>query len=259
MTDYIEASFLKNHVCEVVINRPAKKNAINLAMYEALLETLKQAEADNDIRVLLLCGAEGNFTAGNDLADLASFAADPGSILSPNNPVVRFMRALDRFPKPVVAAVEGVAVGIGVTLLLHCDLVYAANSARLSMPFIDLGLCPEYASSVLIPRLAGYPKAAEWMMLGDAFGGAEAQSAGLVNRVCNDALATARQQCERLAQKPPAALRATKRLLRQSHGELDGPMQRELTEFGAALKGPEFGEALKAFFEKRPPDFSEFS
>lgn len=256
MSDFIKTAFLDNRVCEIGIDRPDKKNALNFAMYEALADALLAAQQSPKIRSILLYGSGGVFTAGNDLTDFAILAAEPESLH--NNPVIGFMRQLARCEKPVVCAVDGLAVGIGCTLLLHCDLIYATPASRFSLPFIDLGLCPEYASSLLIPRLAGYPKAAEWLMLGEPFSAQDALSAGLVNGICEDALATARQQCLTLAAKAPKALRTTKRLLRSRQAEMDEVMEQEVKAFAAGLKGPEFAEAVRAFFDKRPPDFSGF-
>lgn len=243
------------HICEITLNRPECKNAINQAMYRELTATLKDAADNSSIRAVLLSGADGCFTSGNDLADFAN-ATD---LDNPENPIIAFMTALAEFPKPVVVAVEGVAIGIGTTLLLHSDLVYASGDAVFKLPFVNLGLCPEYASSLILPRLAGYVKASEWLLLGEEFSAAEARDAGLVNAVIDDPLAVAREQCQKLAAQPPAALRTAKQLLKRPQREsVDSAIRAEIGEFAKALQGPEFKEAVTAFFEKRPADFSSF-
>lgn len=191
--------------------RPEKKNALTLAMYSALEQALRDAASDAQIRCVLLQGSADCFTAGNDLAVFL----DSGN-LDTDHPAIRMLHTLAAFPKPVVAAVCGPAIGIGTTLLLHCDLVYVADDARLQMPFIDLGLVPEFASSLLLPRTVGHLRACEWLLLGDAFSGQHAAQAGLANRSlpASEVLPFAATQASRLAQKPPQALRNSKALLK---------------------------------------------
>lgn len=240
------------------INRPEKKNALTRAMYGAMAEALREAAARPAVRAVLITGGTQCFTSGNDVGDFkvrGEGSADAAS------PAQGFLAALRACPKPVVAAVAGYAIGIGTTLLLHCDLVYAAEGAVFRMPFVDLGLCPEGGSSLLIPQRAGQLLANELLMLGDAFTPATALRAGIVNAVLPTAelMATAEGVARRLAAKPPEALAATKRLLRQAGvAPLDVHMAEEFARFGALLRGPEAAEAVAAFQEKRKPDFSRF-
>lgn len=246
-----------NGIFTIEFNRPEKKNAITAAMYQSMADGLIQAGADNDVRVILFCGKPEIFTAGNDLED---FLKNP-----PNNndsPVYQFMAALSRTTKPVVAAVSGAAVGIGTTLLLHCDLVYAADNAKFSMPFSQLGLCPEFSSSLLLPQLAGYQRAAEKLMLGEPFLADEALAMGLVSKVLPlaDLLSFASAQAAKLAALPASSIRATKRLMKAGHtAAVEAKMIEESKQFGEMLTAPEAKEAFTAFFQKRKPDFTKFS
>jgi enoyl-CoA hydratase/carnithine racemase len=246
-----------NGILTITFNRPQKKNAITSAMYESMADTLTDAENDAAVRVILITGQPTMFTAGNDLDD---FLHHPP--LDADAPVIRFMRALSDASRPVVAAVGGAAVGIGTTMLLHCDLVYAADDAQFSMPFTRLGLCPEFASSLLFPRLAGYQRAAEKLMLGEPFPAQEALQMGLASKLLPAAelLAFAHAQAAKLAALPSSALRETKKLMR---GELQAAvgtrMLEENSRFREMLRTPETTEAFNAFFERRKPDFSRFS
>ncbi|MDN3640461.1 enoyl-CoA hydratase [Simiduia curdlanivorans] len=254
MTEHIKISNA-NRILHLQFNRPERKNAITRAMYSALAEALNHAAQDKDVRVVLFSGSENCFTAGNDLQDFLA-----GGELNAENPVAQFMRALFNFPKPVVAAVSGPAVGIGTTLLLQCDLVYADDTAKFQMPFVNLGLVPEYASSLLIPRLMGQAKAAELFLLGESFNAETACGLGIVNEQCDDALTKAMAQAERLVAQPPAAVRATKALMREPLKQQSlAVMDQEFAAFGAGLAGAEFKEAATAFLEKRKPDFSAFN
>jgi enoyl-CoA hydratase/carnithine racemase len=242
-------------VATIEIARPEKKNALTLAMYDALLAAVDAAQSDPEVRALLITGQPGVFTAGNDLED---FLKRPP--VGEDSPVFRLMRALSRCDKPVVAAVTGIAVGIGTTMLLHCDLVYVSAEARLTMPFVALGLVPEFGSSWLLPRLMGHVRAAEKLLLGDPFTAAEAVELGLANAVLPPAevLPHARRIAERFNALPPQAVRETKRLLRRQLTEpIERAMQAEGSVFVARLRSPEAREALQAFFEKRKPDFSK--
>ena len=247
---------LDNHVATVEIDRPQKKNAITGEMYLALAQAVRDANADPTVRAVLITGQPGVFTAGNDLED---FMRNPqGGEL----PSVTFMRALVACEKPVIAAVTGLAVGIGTTMLLHCDLVYVSQDARLSMPFVGLGLVPEFASSVMLPALVGHAKAAEMLMLGEAFGAADAVALGIANAAlpAAEVLGHAQRVAERFNALAPAAVRETKKLLKQPR--MDAVLQAIATEvavFSDRLGGPEAREALSAFFQKRKPDFSQFS
>jgi enoyl-CoA hydratase/carnithine racemase len=247
---------LADHVLTLVIDRPAKKNALTLAMYEAMTAALVRAREDASIRVILLRGANGVFTAGNDLLD---FMQKPPT--SADSPVGRFLEALASHPKPLVAAVEGIAIGVGTTMLLHCDLVYAAASTRFQLPFVPLGLGPEAASSLLLPQLCGHQRAAELLLFGEPFDGARALDLGLVNRVVEpeDLHEFARERAVTLATLPPASIRLTKRLLRAPvRASLEAVMHDESTAFFERLRSPEAAEAMSAFFAKRKPDFSRF-
>jgi enoyl-CoA hydratase/carnithine racemase len=233
-------------VCEVQLNRPDKRNALTLAMYGAITDALNEARADDSIRVVLISGAGSSFTAGNDLNDFIS----QGDYNESNN-AVRFLDTLRGFRKVLIAAVHGQTVGIGVTALLHCDLVVAARSTQMSMPFVKLGLVPEAGSSLLLPRLVGHQRAAELLFLGRTFDAAEAQQMGLVNRVTEDAslVDEARKLARSIAQQPAGALLAAKRLLRSETG-LGARMQEELEAFRTQLGSEEFKAAVQAFFVK---------
>jgi enoyl-CoA hydratase/carnithine racemase len=234
-------------VCHLRLNRPDKRNAITLAMYAALEAALEAAAADDSVRALLLSGAGAGFCAGNDLHDFIN-----GPNFSASHPVLGFLRWLVKLQKPLVAAVHGQTVGIGVTMLLHCDLVVAADSTRFSMPFVSLGLVPEAASSLLLPQRLGPQRAAELLLLGTPFDAPTAQSLGLVNRVVAEAaaLGEARTIAASLAAQPPEALRATRRLLRGDPAAALARIDAEADIFGAQLKSDEFRNAVQAFLAR---------
>jgi enoyl-CoA hydratase/carnithine racemase len=243
-------------VLTLTLNRLDKKNALTTDMYAALADALVQAAEDPAVRVAVIQGHEQIFTAGNDLQD---FRERPPLLDAANPaPVHRFLDALRTFPKPLLAAVAGPAVGIGTTMLLHCDLVYAGDNAAFSMPFVNLGLCAEGGSSVMLPALMGYQKAAEKLLLGEAFYAEEALEIGLVNRVVppHEVAAYAQAQAVKLALKPQASLVATKVLMKRSQAGLKSVMDDELKLFGELLRGPACKEAIDAFMNKRKPDFS---
>lgn len=243
-------------IATIAFARPEKKNAITAAMYAAMADGLAGAAADPAVRAVLITGSADCFTAGNDLQD---FLAQPSS--GDESPVWRFLHALAGFAKPVVAAPCGPAVGVGTTLLLHCDLVYAGDNARFSVPFAALGLCPEAASSLLMPAIAGWQRAAEKLLLGESFGADEAREMGVVNRVlpAAEAIGFARAQAAKLALLPPASLRETKRLMKGALADaIAQRMAEEGVVFGRMVRAPEAREAFTAFFEKRRPDFSRF-
>ena len=240
-------------------NRVERKNAITSPMYQTLADEINAAQSDASVRAILIQGKESIFTAGNDLEDFLHSAKDTRPL--EERAVYRFMLALSGSGKPVVAAVAGNAVGIGTTLLLHCDLVYLADNARLSVPFAQLGVCPEFASSLLLPQIAGFPRAAEKLMLGEAFGAQEAYEMGLASKVVavSELHAFARAQAAKLVALPAASIRATKRLMKAAQAEqITASMAAENKIFGAMLVGPEAKEAFTAFFQKRKPDFSQF-
>ncbi|WP_136413236.1 MULTISPECIES: enoyl-CoA hydratase [Oxalobacteraceae] len=244
-------------ILTIEFNRPEKKNAITTQMYQMMADAIKDAESDTAVRAIVIQGKPEVFTAGNDLEDfLKNTAAEIG-----DRPVAQFMRALSGASKPVVAAVAGNAVGIGTTLLMHCDLVYAADNAKFAMPFTQLGLCPEFASSMLFPQMVGYPRAAEKLLLGEAFSAQDAYDMGLVSRVVPVAeLADfAHAQAATLAALPASSLRTTKRLMKGAQAEaINVRMMEENKHFGEMLMSKEAKEAFTAFFEKRRPDFTKF-
>jgi enoyl-CoA hydratase/carnithine racemase len=246
---------VQNRTATIRINRPDKKNALTRAMYLALIEAVRQAEADANVRVVLLTGSADCFTAGNDIADFA--AARPGEA-----PVaLDYLRTLAAATKPVIAAVAGVAIGIGTTMLLHSDLVYAADNARFQLPFVNLGLCPEAGSSFILPSMVGHHRAAELILFGEPFGAEAARQFGLVNHVvaAGELMSSATQRALQLAEKPPAALKTAKMLLKAGSREaVTNSMDRETEQFAALLQGPEAKEAMAAFLERRKPDFSKF-
>ena len=234
-------------VCELRLNRPDKRNALTFAMYEALARALTEAQADAQVRAVLLSGAGAGFSAGNDLHD---FLQAPQ--FTSDHPVMAFLRTLATFSKPLVAAVHGQSVGIGVTMLLHCDLVVAATGAQFSMPFVALGLVPEAASSLLLPRLVGTQRAAELLLLGRPFDAERAHSLGLVNRVVDGTvlLEEGRQLARSLAQQPATALAATRRLLRGDPAQLLERIEEEARIFGAQLQSQELRAAISAFLAR---------
>ena len=252
-----------NKVLTIEIARPEKKNALTQAMYSAMADALVAANTDAGVRAVLITGQPGVFTSGNDIEDFMQRppAGGEGDEGAPMPPVIRFMHALMDCEKPVVAAVTGAAVGIGTTMLLHCDLVYVSDEARLAMPFVSLGLVPEYASSLLLPALLGHAKAAEKLMLGEPFSGSDAVDCGLANAVlpAAEVVNHARRMAERFNNLPPQAVRETKRLMREPQkARIREVMAAESALFGARLRSPEAMEAFQAFFQKRKPDFSLF-
>jgi len=242
-------------VLAIGFDRPQKKNALTAAMYEAMAAALAEAHADEGVRVILFHGSDTAFTAGNDLED---FAQRPPS--GEDAPVFRFIVAAARATKPMVAAVNGPAVGLGTTLLLHCDLVYAGDNARFAMPFTQLGLVPEFGSSYLLPLVAGYQRAAELLLLGEPFDAQRALDAGFVTRVvpAAETIATAWAAAEKLARLPRRSVELTRSLLKAAHREATlAQLQVEGGHFRDMLREPAAREALAAFVEKRKPDFAE--
>lgn len=242
-------------VCTITFNRPEKKNAFTLAMYTRLVEALEDAETDRGVRCILFTGSGGVFTAGNDLFD---FMNNPPADF--NSPPLRFLHVLHDAQKPIVVAVNGVAVGIGVTMLLACDLVYASDQATFKMPFVSLGLVPEGASSLLLPRMAGHAHAAEALLLGEAFKADQARDLGIVTRVVahDELLDFARAQAHKLVALPAASVRASKKLMRAHDKDaVKKALTDEVMVFAERLGSPEAVEAFQAFFEKRKPDFSK--
>ena len=234
-------------VCEVRLNRPEKRNAITFLMYEQLTRALGAAQADEAVRAVLLSGEGASFSAGNDLQDFLN-----GPALSAAHPAMQFLRTLATFGKPLLAAVQGQTVGIGVTLLLHCDLIVAARSAQFTLPFVALGLVPEAGSSLLLPRLIGHQRAAERLFLGQPFNADTAYRLGLVNSVVEERslLEEARALARAVAQQPADALAATRRLLRGDPGELLARIEEEARIFGAQLQSEEFRARVRAFLTR---------
>lgn len=246
---------LENRVLTISFDRADKKNAITNEMYTAAEQALLDSADNKDVRVVLFKGEGGNFTSGNDMAAFLSMSA----IAEP--PVLKFLLALARFPKPVVTAVNGLAIGIGTTMLAHCDYVVAADDVRFKMPFVDLGLCPEGGSSLLFPRFMGHALASELLILGDFFDAQKALHVGLVNKVASvdETLAQAMKVANTLAAKPPAAVRNAKAMLKKEYlKELDEVVIDEIKQLCAMVTGDECQEALAAFAQKRAPDFSNF-
>jgi enoyl-CoA hydratase/carnithine racemase len=250
-----------NGVATIEIARPQKKNAITGAMYGELAAAFEAATVDATVRAVLITGQPDIFTSGNDVEDFMNRPPSTDGQAELDSPAFGFMRAMMACDKPIVAGVTGAAIGIGTTLLLHCDLVYVADDSRLAMPFVALGLVPEFASSVLAPRLMGSRRAAEKILLGDPFSGPEAVEFGIANAVLPSAevVPHARRVAERFNALPPGAVRATKRLLQRADRQLLAEaIGVEGKAFGERLQSPEAKEAFSAFLGKRKPDFSRF-
>jgi enoyl-CoA hydratase/carnithine racemase len=245
-----------NGVATIEIARPEKKNALTAEMYQQMADAINAAAGAGEVRAILISGQPGIFTSGNDIED---FMSRPRS--EEDAPVFQFMEALIGCDKPVVAAVTGAAIGIGTTMLLHCDFVFVADDARLAMPFVSLGLVPEFASSLIVPQLMGNRRAAEKLLLGDPFTGEQAVDCGIANAVlpAAEVLNHARRVAERFNNLAPSAVRESKRLMREpQRAALRATYRAEAEVFGARLRSPEATEAFQAFFQKRAPDFSKF-
>lgn len=246
----------RDRIARIEIARIDKKNALTADMYGAMAGALAVAEADDAVRAILIHGTQDCFTAGNDLNDFLARSASGGP-----SAAFRFISALPKLAKPLVAAVGGPAVGIGTTMLLHCDLVYAAPNARFQMPFVPLGLVPEAASSLLLPMIAGYQRAAELLLLGQPFSADKALAAGIVTEIipAEKLLEHAHASAAALAALPPASVRLTKQLMKRQLGQaIASQMEEEGRIFAERLQSGEAKEAMTAFFEKRKPDFSRF-
>lgn len=254
MSDLVSVT-RRGSTVEVELNRPDKKNAITAHMYAAMADAVEQAEADESVRSVLLHGAGSAFSAGNDLQDFLAGSMDD------DPPVLRFLRAISGATMPIVAAVQGPAVGIGATMLLHCEHVVAADDAVLQFPFVSMALVPEAGSSLLLPRVTGYLRAAEILLTGEKIDAEHALALGLVSRVvpAGEHVEAARQFTDGLASQPPAAVRLTKKLLRDDTAGLEERITTELVLFRERLSSPEFVEAVTAFMQKRPPNFDALS
>lgn len=238
-------------------DRVAKKNALTGEMYTALADALERGDADDTVACHVILGQDGVFTAGNDISEFAASAMGDGATLKA---VLRYIQLLPRVKKPMVAGVQGLAVGIGTTLLLHCDIVLASEDAQFRTPFLDLGLVPEAGSSLLVPARMGYQRAFEMLVLGAPFSAERMREAGLVNAIVPAADLEARVMgiAQALAAKPPKALAEARRLMRGNVEELATVVDEEARVFSALLRSPEAREAFQAFFEKRRPDFAKF-
>lgn len=236
------------------LSRPEKRNALTSKMYAALADAIEAGDDDHAVAAHVILGSGGVFTAGNDLGDFMSTAHGAGEL---GRDVLRFIRLLPVTRKPLIAAVDGKAIGIGTTLLFHCDLVYATPASTFATPFLDLGLIPEAASSLLMPARMGYARAFEMLVLGEPMTAEAAVAAGIVNKiVAPDSLeATAVDAARRLAEKPPEALATARRLMRGDPAAILARIETEAAEFRERLKSPEASEAFTAFFEKRLPNF----
>jgi enoyl-CoA hydratase/carnithine racemase len=241
-------------ILRVQLNRPAKRNAMTSAMYVALADILNEATKDDNTRAVLWHGAGDSFCAGNDIDDFLKNPPGPGE-----SPQARLMEALVNFDKPLVAAVQGAAIGGGTTMLLHCDFIYAGESTKFQMPFINLAVVPEFGSSSIVSARIGHIRASELILLGAPFDARRAAEIGLVNQVMpdSDVMAKARETAEKLAAKPAAALQASKRLLKQPFREqIKAAMKAENEEFSVQVRSDDAKEAFNAFLEKRKPDFA---
>jgi enoyl-CoA hydratase/carnithine racemase len=242
-------------VMEIRFNRPSKKNALTRAMYAGVVDAFAAADADPAVRVMLLTGTGDTFTSGNDIKDFQQRASsNAASGASP------FLSALSTLKKPLIAAVNGAAIGVGTTMLAHCDLIIAARSARFVMPFTGLGLVPEAGSSLLFPQIVGHQRASALLLLGEPLDAETAFQWGFINQVVDDAalMDTAHAVAARLAALPAASVRQTKQLIKTGAPDLQARIAEELTLFAARVRSPEAAEAFQAFMEKRKPDFSQF-
>jgi len=246
-------------VLRVEIRRPEKKNAFNATIYRELCEALVRCDQDPAVRVLLLHGQPGIFSAGHEVQ---GFSGSQSELEAADNPVMAFMRGVSTAEKPIVAAVDGYAIGVGATLLLHCDLVFASPNARFQFPFVNLGLCPELGSSLILPRLAGHQRASELLLLGEPFPAEIARELGLVNSIVesNALLDLAMTRARTLARQPAASVRLTKSMLKKHDAErVASTIEQEVANFIERTRSAEAAEAVTAFLEKRKPDFSSFS
>ena len=253
MSEFIRTS-LQDGILEVCIDRAGKMNALTVDMYNAMADAIERAGAEREVRVLLFRGSGGVFSAGNDLSDFLKFQEGAPKLVN------RFLLSLAANEIPVVAAVEGAAIGVGTTMLMHFDVVYAADDARFCLPFVNLGLAPEAASSALIVSACGYKRAADLLLFGEPFDAYQARDCGIVSEVfpADDVYHRAREAAERLAAKPARSLQATRRLMRRAPESIRERIEVELKVFGELLMSEEAAEAIRAVAEKRKPDFSRF-
>ena len=250
---------LEHGILTLAINRADAKNALYGELYLCIANAFDQADASKEVRVVILRGAEQDFTAGNDMKDFMGFIQKPLEGKAGDAPPFVLFKAAARFSKPLIIGVKGVAIGIGVTILLHADMVYADNSALFQIPFVSLGLSPEGAASRLLVQQAGYHKAAELLFTAKKFNAATAAQAGLVNDVVEDVYATAQQTAEQLAALPLASLKQTKALMKKDLADIITCVDEEAEIFMQRVRSPEMMEAVQAFMQKRKPDFSQFN
>ena len=254
--DHIQTQ-LENGVLHLILNRPEKKNALTSAMYDSLVAEVQRAEADDSVRVLVLRGNGDSFTAGNDIEDFVQKPWKGQSV----PPAEQFIRAIAFARKPVIAAAQGLAVGIGTTILLHCDLAYAADGTRFMMPFVNLGILPEAGSTLLLPSLIGHHRAAELLLLAEPFSAQRATELGIVNRAvpADQLLSVVGAAAQALAEKPTNAICTAKQMMKQHlRNDLERVIREEVLAIAEQLESPETEEALSAFLQKRTPDFSRF-
>jgi|TARA_B110000902_G_scaffold267179_1_gene358844 enoyl-CoA hydratase/carnithine racemase len=251
MSEFVTAE-LTDGILLVTLNRPAKKNALTQPMYAVMADAIERAQTDPDVKVVVFTGVGDMFTAGNDLGDF-DISSD-GELA----PVARFLANMASTDVPLIAAVNGAAIGVGTTMLLHFDQNFASPTASFALPFINLGLVPEAGSSKLLVAQCGYQNAAKLLMLGEIFSALDAKDFGIVNSIADDVLVAAMAYAAKLATKPKQALRATKRLMRRDAEPLAETMKQEAILFSQGLGSPEFTEAVAAFAEKRTPNFTQF-
>ena len=256
MSDHINIE-TTDSVLTIGINRPEKKNALNGAMYFAVRDALIAGRDDQNVRAVIIYGLGGDFTAGNDLKEFLEFASTDQETF----PAKEFLDVLIPYSKPVIAAVDGLAVGIGATMTIHCDLVYASEGARFQMPFVNLGLNPEAGSSYALPKLVGYHNAAEIILLGGMVTAKRAYDMGFVNAVVkqSELMDTAMAAARRITELPPGPIRLAKSMMKKHFNDkIMETNEHEFNSFLDGLSSPEAGEAVRAFMEKRKPDFSRF-
>ncbi|NWK76282.1 enoyl-CoA hydratase/isomerase family protein [Acinetobacter sp. SwsAc6] len=250
---------LDNGVLTLAINRPQAKNALYSELYLWIAKALDEADQDSSVRTVILRGADADFSAGNDMQDFMKSAAMKDQIRAEDGPPFVLLKSAAKFSKPLIAAVRGVAIGIGVTILLHCDLVYADNTALFQIPFVSLGLSPEGASSKLLARQAGHVKAAELLLTADRFNSEKALATNLINSIEEDVYTTAQKKAAQLAALPLASLVQSKALMKHDIDEIVSWIDHEAVIFMSRVGSPEMMEAVAAFMQKRKPDFSQFN
>ncbi|BBB27501.1 enoyl-CoA hydratase-related protein [Amphritea japonica] len=256
MSEYLNI-VTRDRICQILLNRPDKKNALTLSMYEGLTQALKDADANPDVRVILLGSTGDSFCSGNDIGDFIGAINSPNAVQAP----LQFLQTISSLIKPVVAVVPGVAVGIGVTMLLHCDLVIASDQANFQLPFARLGLVPEGGASLIVPQLVGHRRAFELLVMGESFSAVTAADLGIINRTVEQNRLQEQSLLEagKLASLAPDAVRQSKAMLRSvSQSQMQEVLLAEVEQFAARLKSEEAMEALQAFMQKREPDFSRF-